>query len=316
MTPQIRTTDDTTEYLFHNENGDAQFSAYNLYPGIDFLYGSVHMDECLFELPKPATVLEIGYCIEGRLEQKTDEGFCYLVPGDISVSVCENNIHKYHFPLHHYHGIAFVIHTEFAQKELAHFFDEFGINLVEKSERLRADGRLRIIRKSESLKYVFNEITKIPQKYRSELLRIKTLEFLFCFSKLNIDDELSLYYPISEMQTILAKKAAEFLRQNPMSFYSVTELADTFHVSQTHLQNAFKGVYGVTIYAYMRIQRIHKAASLLVHTNDPIIAVAVECGYSNPSKFAEAFKEIMGETPSDYRRTHQSYHESDGIGSI
>lgn len=311
MKPQKIVNEDTVEYLFHNKNGDAQFFVYNLYPGIDFLYCSVHMDVCDFELLGQETIVEIGYCLEGRLEQKTDNGFCYLVPGDISVSVCKGNVHNYRFPLHHYHGIAVVIHTEIAQKRMASFLHNFGIDFVEASGRLKADSRLRIIRKNDSLKYAFNELQKIPKQHRKELLRIKVLEFLFYFSKVDIDDELPLYYPISEMQAVLAKSVAEYLKKNPMFSYSVEELAHRFHVSKAYLQNAFKGVYGVTVHAYMRIQQMRLAASRLVHSNDPIIAIAAECGYTNPSKFAEAFKKIIGESPSDYRKIHRIYHTSD-----
>lgn len=137
------------------------------------------------------------------------------------------------------------------------------------------------------------------------------LEILLFFSKINIDNEVTFNYPISDMQTVLAKNAADYPRQTPMSSQSVEEVANKFHVSQTHLQNAFKGVYGVTVHAYIRIQCMHNAASRLVHSNDPIISIAAECGYSNPSKFTSSFKRVMGETPSDYRKTHRIYHKSD-----
>lgn len=148
MTSEVSSTNEPTEYLFHDESGDAQFFVYHLYPGIAFVCYSAHMDDCMVEFPTDEPVLEIGYCMEGRLEQQTDCGFCYLVPGDISVSVCEKNMRNYHFPLHHYHGISFVIQPESAQREMAPLLGNFGINLIEVSKRLGADRRFSIIKKT------------------------------------------------------------------------------------------------------------------------------------------------------------------------
>lgn len=82
------------------------------------------------------------------------------------------------------------------------------------------------------------------------------------------------------------------------------KLAKIFHVSRAHLCNAFKGVYGVPVYKYVRIQKIQTAALQLIHTDRTVIDIAIENGYDNPSKFSSAFKEIMGETPLDYRKAH------------
>ncbi len=51
----------------------------------------------------------------------------------------------------------------------------------------------------------------------------------------------------------LAKEAAAWLSENLDGQVSVPELSRRFHVSQTNLQNAFKGVYGVPVSSYIRI---------------------------------------------------------------
>lgn len=70
----------------------------------------------------------------------------------------------------------------------------------------------------------------------------------------------------------------------------------------TSLKICFKGVYGTSIYAYMRSYRMHAAAVMLRETNESIISIAGKVGYTNPSKFAAAFKEIMGMTPAKYQK--------------
>jgi len=66
----------------------------------------------------------------------------------------------------------------------------------------------------------------------------------------------------------------------------------------------FKAVYGVSIYAYVRIYRMQAAAAMLLQSQDSITAIAGQVGYANSSKFASAFKSVMQVAPSVYRKSH------------
>ena len=44
------------------------------------------------------------------------------------------------------------------------------------------------------------------------------------------------------------------------------------------------------------------AASLLTQTDEPITVIAGKVGYTNTSKFSEAFKKVKGKTPLEYRK--------------
>jgi len=48
------------------------------------------------------------------------------------------------------------------------------------------------------------------------------------------------------------------------------------------------------------IERMQKAKELLLQTKIPITEIAGVCGYSNISKFSEAYNKEYGETPSQY----------------
>ena len=85
---------------------------------------------------------------------------------------------------------------------------------------------------------------------------------------------------------------------------TVSELSARFYVSQTHMQNTFKGVYGVPVQSCIRILKMQSAALMLIHTDLPVLEIASRCGYDNSSKFAHAFHKIMGETPMEYRKMH------------
>ena len=70
-------------------------------------------------------------------------------------------------------------------------------------------------------------------------------------------------------------------------------------------KSGFKQIYGETPYAYLKKYKMHKAAKLLLETNQRVIEIAAAMGYQNPSKFTEAFFSVMGKKPLEYRKQHE-----------
>ena len=50
------------------------------------------------------------------------------------------------------------------------------------------------------------------------------------------------------------------------------------------------------------ISGMSAAYSLLTQTDEPITVIAGKVGYTNTSKFSEAFKKVKGKTPLEYRK--------------
>lgn len=85
---------------------------------------------------------------------------------------------------------------------------------------------------------------------------------------------------------------------------SLEQVADKYHVSVTALKTAFKAVYGVPFYSYIKTLKIESASYMLEHTDKTVIEIANEHGYDNASKFAAAFRSIKGVSPIEYRTIH------------
>ncbi len=88
--------------------------------------------------------------------------------------------------------------------------------------------------------------------------------------------------------------------------YTIEELAARFHLSATTLKTEFKRVFGRPIASYMKEHRMKEAARLLRQTDLPIGEIAAQVGYENSSKFTQAFREIRGILPKDYRKAEKS----------
>ncbi|MEG4284948.1 AraC family transcriptional regulator [Microcoleus sp. A006_D1] len=93
----------------------------------------------------------------------------------------------------------------------------------------------------------------------------------------------------------LAREILVARLENPPS---LLELAQSVGVSDRTLQRGFKEMFGKTAFSYLRDKRMESAEQLLRQGNITITEVAHRVGYSEPRRFAEAFKRRFGITPS------------------
>lgn len=80
----------------------------------------------------------------------------------------------------------------------------------------------------------------------------------------------------------------------------VTELAREVGMSRSSFSRAFQISTGFTPFAYLTRERMRRA-KCLIENGLAITEVALCVGYSNPSKFSQAFRRICGDLPSEWR---------------
>lgn len=300
----ILTDSRTAEYFFEDVRGDAKIVLYRLFPGINLAYYFVHMNEFSFDEVPEGEFIEISHCSEGRMEHRIKGGSAFIMPGDLSIVLRRKKTGRYLFPLSHYHGITFFVDINTAPECLSCLLEDVNVKPAELSKKLCPDGDFYIIRSEDYIEHIFSEMYTVPESYKIGYLKVKALELLLVLGDIDPKNTENRRAGISSLQIELAKKGAEYLSENLKRKVSVSELADKFNVSQTHIQNAFKGVYGVPISEYIRVLKMQEAALKLITTNLSVLEIAGEYGYDNSSKFASAFCKIMGDTPCDYRKMH------------
>jgi transcriptional regulator GlxA family with amidase domain len=84
--------------------------------------------------------------------------------------------------------------------------------------------------------------------------------------------------------------------------HTIESLAKQFFIDSSTLKREFRHTYGLPIATYLKQQRIQKAMELLRTTQLSISVIAAQTGYETQSKFAAAFKEAAGLSPSAYRK--------------
>ena len=84
--------------------------------------------------------------------------------------------------------------------------------------------------------------------------------------------------------------------------FSISTLADTFHVSIAYISYLFKKKFGQNFSDYLWTIRLEKAKELLMNTDMSIDHISISVGYVNTSSFRRKFKQETGFTPSSFRK--------------
>jgi AraC-like DNA-binding protein len=82
----------------------------------------------------------------------------------------------------------------------------------------------------------------------------------------------------------------------------VEALARGAHMSAGHLSREFRLAYGESPYAYLMTRRIERAMALLRHGELSVTEVCFAVGCSSLGTFSSRFTELVGVSPSAYRR--------------
>ena len=85
---------------------------------------------------------------------------------------------------------------------------------------------------------------------------------------------------------------------------SVSELAALAEQDSRSFTQSFTDATGYTPYAYFTVRRVEYAKHLLGQVSLNITDIAFTVGYSNPSKFAAAFRRVTSMTPNAWRKCH------------
>jgi AraC-like DNA-binding protein len=79
-------------------------------------------------------------------------------------------------------------------------------------------------------------------------------------------------------------------------------LARGAHMSSGHLSRAFRRAYGESPYSYLMTRRIERAMALLRRGDLSVTEVCFRVGCSSLGSFSTRFTELVGVSPSGYRR--------------
>ncbi|MCO8269841.1 helix-turn-helix transcriptional regulator [Actinoplanes sp. TRM 88003] len=93
----------------------------------------------------------------------------------------------------------------------------------------------------------------------------------------------------------------------------VEALARGVNVSAGHLSREFRAAFGESPYSYLMTRRIERAMALLRRGDLSVTDVCFEVGCSSLGTFSTRFSELVGMSPSAYRRLTAEQSQVEGL---
>lgn len=292
-------------YQMKDLTGEGVMTCYAVFPGAYLFYNDFHLQNCDSKFKTNLNVFCIDHCREGRIEQDMGNGaYAYLEAGDLKIDNRKHHDTHFEFPLCHYHGITVALDVKRAAQTLSSELAGFSIDLYALQRKYCAEKDLYMIRSQGTIEHIFSELYTVPDRIRKTYFKIKVLELLVYLDALELSEDQGErpYFYKSQVEKIKAIQA--HMTTNVQRHYTLEELSAQFDIPLTAMKACFKGVYGASIFAYMRTYRMNRAAALLRTSREENVAeIAGHVGYDSPSKFSAAFKEVMGKSPLEYRKS-------------
>lgn len=87
---------------------------------------------------------------------------------------------------------------------------------------------------------------------------------------------------------------------------TVLDIARRIDIHPVHLSREFRRRFGQTVGEYANRVRAHAACSQLFDDDKTLARVAMDCGFFDHSHFCRVFKDLLGCSPTAFRRTNNS----------
>ena len=98
------------------------------------------------------------------------------------------------------------------------------------------------------------------------------------------------------------RRLMEFIEANLDGDLSLEHMAAEVDISPLYLPRAFKTAFGQSPHQYVLSRRIERAKDLLRSTADPVVEIALACGFSSQSHLSNWFVRQVGLSPAVYRK--------------
>ena len=272
------------------ENGKFVITEYEIFKGVRVFYNDIHTSKITSSIPKDSLNerrYEINHCREGRFE-------CVLRDGTVTyfaINLISNSSKESFFPISHYHGVTFCITPSEFDDELHLLEKMFGIKYEEVLANLCNDNKLFIQRATSEIEHIFFEMYKVPDDILIVYLKVKFQELFLYLTTVQNNASYSDRQYFAKNNIEIAKKINAYVLKNYNRTLPYEKLSEKFHIKITTMKNCYNSVFGETVN-----DTIIKESSL------SITEIALQVGYTDHSKFSNAFKKKYKITPSEYRK--------------
>lgn len=122
-------------------------------------------------------------------------------------------------------------------------------------------------------------------------------------------DKVLFYWKASEQGagavSLAVKKAQSMIHEFYADGITLNEIADRLNLTQEYLGAQFHKELGENFSTYIRNYRLTKAKEMLIGTQLKQYEISEKVGYADAKYFARVFKECVGMSPAEYRKSNR-----------
>jgi DNA-binding response OmpR family regulator len=116
----------------------------------------------------------------------------------------------------------------------------------------------------------------------------------------------------TDPDAVIVSAVKRLIADNLATLPGLAEIARDVGTYREKLSQVFREQTGMTVFGFVREERIRRGEELLRDTDIDVQDIALLIGFNNAGNFATAFRERIGVTPSAYRQAIQQKKTSPG----
>ncbi|MET0244557.1 MAG: AraC family transcriptional regulator [Flavitalea sp.] len=105
---------------------------------------------------------------------------------------------------------------------------------------------------------------------------------------------------------LLEKETAQINYEHPIRLRSAKEFASSLDIHPNHLNSLLKKHTGENVSTHIKNRLLEESKVLLLHTDWPIVDIAVSIGFAEQPNFNQFFKKHTGTTPASFRKRYKA----------
>ena len=243
-------------------------------------------------LPHLHRDLEFVLVLEGEMVYATSNCKGVIAEGDIALFL-PNQIHSFHTPEH-----SKCVVVNFSVGYVSAFLRKINGKIGAKCD----------YHAGESLANYLIDLYIRQPKEKLDYLTVKASCYAVC-AQYAQDIEL---IAASEDNGDVLHRILTYINENYTENISLQSMSTAIGYNEDYLSHFFRKTIGLPFRAYVNLLRIDHACQLIEQGEFSISNIALECGFQNIRSFNRAFKQIMEETPMEYKKQNHN----DGIGIV
>ncbi|MBJ7310392.1 response regulator [Rugamonas sp. CCM 8940] len=114
----------------------------------------------------------------------------------------------------------------------------------------------------------------------------------------------------ADPDAVLVRAVKRLIADNLAALPNLAEIARSVGTYREKLSQVFREQTGMTVFAFIREERIRRGVQLLRESEIDVQDIALLIGFNNAGNFATAFRERIGVTPSAYRLSMQQHKKT------